>query len=207
MPSLVATGLVGGLDVGVGVFAMFIVHERTGNELLGALAFGIGFLALTLARSELLTENFLVPINTVVAKRAPWWSVLRLWVGTGVFNLVGGWVGMGLVMMAFPPLRAVAVHTAEHPISLGATKEGMASAVLAGAVITLMTWMEQSTESVPAKVLSAWAIAFLLAAAPLHHVIVISVEIFAGLHAGAPCGYGEWVRGEVGGFPWEGRGG
>src|SRR3954470_17203235 len=198
LPSLIATGLVGGLDVSVGVFAMFVVHERTGNELLGALAFGIGFLALTLAHSELLTENFLVPINTVVAKRAPWWSVLRLWLGTGVFNLVGGWVGMGLVMMAFPPLRAVAVHTGEHPISLGATKEGMASAVLAGAVITLMTWMEQSTESVPAKVLSAWAIAFLLAAAPLHHVIVISVEIFAGLHAGAPYGYQDWL----GTFAW-----
>lgn len=198
LPSLVATGIVGGLDVGVGVFAMFIVHQRTGNALLGALAFGIGFLALTLARSELFTENFLVPINAVVAGEAPWWSVLRLWVGTAVFNLVGAWIGMGLVMMAFPLLRQTAVTTATHPISLGATREGFASAVLAGAVITLMTWMEHSTESVPAKLLSAWAFAFVLAAAPLHHVIVISVEIFAGLQAGAPYGYGDWL----GTFAW-----
>src|SRR4051794_40375698 len=125
LPSLIATGLVGGLDVSVGVFAMFVVHERTGNELLGALAFGIGFLALTLARSELLTENFLVPINTVVAKRAPWWSVLRLWVGTGVFNLIGGWGGGGLVMMAVPPLRAGGGHTTEHPHNPRATRGGI----------------------------------------------------------------------------------
>jgi formate/nitrite transporter FocA (FNT family) len=90
--SLVATGLVGGLDVGVGVFALFIVEAETGSRLLGALAFGIGFLALTMARSELFTENFLVPINAVVAGRAPWWSVLRLWAGTAVFNLwAPGW--------------------------------------------------------------------------------------------------------------------
>src|SRR4051794_1808198 len=191
--SLIATGLVGGLDVSVGVFAMFIVHQATGNELLGALAFGIGFLALTLARSELFTENFLVPINAVVAGKARWWSVPRLWAGTAVFNLVGAWCGMGLVMMAFPLLRGTAVLTGAHPISLGATKQGFASAILGGAIITLMTWMEHSTKSVPAKLLSAWSVAFVLAAAPLHHVIVISVEIFAGLHAGAPYGYADWL--------------
>src|SRR5947209_17448758 len=93
LPSLVATGMVGGLDVGVGVFAMFIVHHATGNQLLGALAFGIGFLCLTLARSELFTENFLVPSNAVVAGEARWWSVPRLWVGTAAFNLVGAGIG------------------------------------------------------------------------------------------------------------------
>jgi formate/nitrite transporter FocA (FNT family) len=193
LPSLVATGLVGGLDVSVGVFAMFIVRQATGDELLGALAFGIGFLALTLARSELFTENFLVPINTVVAARARWWSVLRLWLGTAVFNLVGGWVAMGLVMMGFPKLRETAVRTATHPISLGITREAFASAIVGGAVITLMTWLEHSTDSVPAKIISAWAIAFILAAAPLQHAIVISVEIFAALHAGAPFGYADWL--------------
>src|SRR3954453_11135685 len=78
LPSLVATGLVGGLDVSVGVFATFIVRSHTHDQLLGALAFGAGFLALALARSELFSENFLVPINAVVARRAPWRSVLRL---------------------------------------------------------------------------------------------------------------------------------
>ena len=193
VPSLVATGIVGGLDVSVGIFAMLIVHHATGSEVLGALAFGVGFLALTLARSELFTENFLVPINAVVAARAPWWSVLRLWVGTAAFNLLGGWVFMGLVMMGFPNLRGTALETAAHPISLGITREAFASAVVAGATITLMTWLEHSTESVVAKLVSAWAIAFILAAAPLHHAIVISLEIFAGLHAGAPFGYADWL--------------
>jgi formate/nitrite transporter FocA (FNT family) len=105
---------------------------------------------------------------------------------------------MGLVMMGFPQLRAVAMRIAEHPMGLGTTREAFASAVLGGAVITLMTWMQHSTESVGAKLVSAWAIAFVLAAAPLQHVIVVSVEVVAALHAGAPFGYLDWL----GTFAW-----
>jgi hypothetical protein len=43
---------VGGLDVGAGVFGLLVVEYRSGNELLGALAFTIGFVALTLARGR-----------------------------------------------------------------------------------------------------------------------------------------------------------
>jgi formate/nitrite transporter FocA (FNT family) len=100
--------------------------------------------------------------------------------------------------MAFPKLRIDAVIVGGHPAHLGATREAFASAILAGAAITLLTWMEHSTESIPAKLLAAWSIAFVLAAAPLQHVIVVSIEIFAGLHAGAPYGYGDWV----GTFAW-----
>jgi formate/nitrite transporter FocA (FNT family) len=45
---LFATGIVGGLDVSIGVLALLVVEHETGNRLLGALAFGVGFLALDL---------------------------------------------------------------------------------------------------------------------------------------------------------------
>jgi formate/nitrite transporter FocA (FNT family) len=193
LTALVATGMVGGLDVSIGVIALLMVEARTHDHLLGSLAFGIGFLALTLAGSELFTENFLVPVMTVVAKDAPWWSVLRLWVGTAVFNLVGGWVAMGLAMMAFPPLRNTARVVGGTAMDLGVGRQAFASAILGGALITVMTWMERGTDSVPAKIASAWAIAFLLAGLPLQHAIVISIEAFAALHAGAGFGYAHWL--------------
>src|SRR5213079_3265485 len=68
-----------------------------------------------------------------------------------------------------------------------------AGAILGGAVITLMTWMERSTESVPAKLVAAASAAFVLAAAPLNHVIVVSLEMFAALQYGAPFGYLDWL--------------
>jgi formate-nitrite transporter family protein len=129
-----------------------------------------------------------------VAKKAPWWSVLRLWFGTAGLNLVGGWVAMGLAMVAFPAVRTTAVEVGSHPVLLVSGSQAFANAVIAGAVITLMTWMEHSTTSVTARLASAWAIAFVLAAGPLQHAIVISIEAFAALHAGAGFGYLDWFR-------------
>ena len=192
-PGLLATGMVGGIDVGIGVFGMFVVQHATGNAMLGSLAFIIGFLALTLANSELFTENFLVPVAAVAARRASPVALLRLWAGTAVMNLAGGWVLMAVVMAGSPELRPTAVEVGRHPIELGIGATSFASAVLGGTVITLMTWMERGTESMPAKLVAAAAAAFLLASGKLLHVIVISLEAFAALQAGAPFGYADWL--------------
>lgn len=193
LPSLVATGVVGGIDVSVGLLAFLVVLHESGSRLLASLAFAIGFIVLVLAKSELFTENFLVPIAAVVARKARWPAVARLWTGTAVFNLVGAFVVTGLTMAAFPELRAAAVEIGTHPVELGITWGAFADAVLAGVAITLMTWMERSTDSVPAKVIAAIAIAFLLVAAPLQHSVVLSAEAFAALHAGAGFGYLDWL--------------
>ena len=192
-PGLLATGAVGGVDVSVGVFALLLVHADTKSVLLSALAFSIGFIAVTLAKSELFTENFLVPIAAVVARKASVAALLRLWAGTAVMNLVGGWVMMAVTIIAVPRLGATAVEVARFYPELGLGKEAFALAILGGTTITLMTWMERGTRSVMAKLVAASAAAFLLAAAPLNHAIVVSLEMFAALHAGAPFGYADWL--------------
>ncbi|MGI9119459.1 MAG: formate/nitrite transporter family protein [Acidimicrobiales bacterium] len=192
-PSLLATGAVGGVDVGLGVLALLLVKEGTGSELLGGLAFSIGFIALTLGRSELFTENFLVPVVGVVAKKSKVSAVLRLWGGTAISNLAGGWVFTGLVALGLPQLRETAVEMGSHYPKLGIGSTSFASAVLGGAAITLMTWMERGTDSVPGKVVAAASVAFVLASGQLNHAIVVSLEMFAALHFGAPFGYADWL--------------
>jgi formate/nitrite transporter FocA (FNT family) len=193
LPALLTTGLVGAGDVALGLFALYIVREATHSEVLGAIAFSIGFIALTLATSELFTENFLVPIAAVVAGKATKASVLRLWAGTLAMNLVGGWFIVGLIGTGFPQLRSVTVEVGRFYPGIGIGWRSLAGAIVGGAVITLMTWMERSTESVPGKLAAAISAAFLLAAAPLNHVIVVSLEMFAALQRGAPFGYLDWA--------------
>ncbi|WP_338132519.1 formate/nitrite transporter family protein [Brevibacterium aurantiacum] len=89
-PELVVTGFFGGVDVGLGILAMILVKQATGSDVLAGLAFGIGLLALRLAHSELFTEEFLLPINAVIAGQANVLQVVRLWAVTLVTNLVGG---------------------------------------------------------------------------------------------------------------------
>ena len=87
---VLTTGLAGGLEVGIGVILLFAVYAETGSHLLAGLAFGVGFVGLLLARSELFTEGFLVPVTAVVAGRAGPAQLGKLWAGTLVGNLDGG---------------------------------------------------------------------------------------------------------------------
>src|SRR5205807_4836515 len=155
-------------------------------------AFGVGCMALRLATTERVTQIFLVPVAAVTAGRASIAKLLRLWFGTAVMNLAGGWVITGLIIAGQPKLRATAVQIASEYARLPAGR-AFALAVLGGLVITLMTWMERSTESVPAKLAAAMAAAFLLVAGTLNHAIVVSLLSFAALHAGAPFGYAHWL--------------
>ncbi|MFP5377041.1 MAG: formate/nitrite transporter family protein [Acidimicrobiia bacterium] len=192
-PALFATGAVGGIDVGVGILGMLLVEDATGSALLGGLAFGIGFVALTLASSELFTENFLVPIVAVTAGKARPRAVVRLWAGTAATNLAGGWVIMAVIVAALPQVRDEAVRLASHYADLGLGWESFSAAVLGGTVITLMTWMQRGSDSEVGKLVAAVAAAFLLAAGSLFHAIVVSLLMFAGLQAGAPYGYADWL--------------
>lgn len=192
-PDLIATGLVGGIDISVGLLALMVVLHETHNHLLSSLAFGIGFIALVLARSELFTENFFVPLATVIARRGRIAQVIRLWFGTLVTNLIAGWLLTGLIVLALPNLRPVALELGTHYPHLGITAESFALAILGGLVITLMTWMEHATASVPARLIAVVAMGFLLAAGPLNHVVISALEMFSALHVGASFGYVDWA--------------
>jgi formate/nitrite transporter FocA (FNT family) len=191
---LLVTGLVGGIEIAVGVMAMLAVLDATGSQLLAGLAFSIGFLALLLGHSELFTEGFLVPVLTVAAKRASPSQLFRLWSGTLVTNLIGGWLVMWLVVAAFPQLHEQLIESAAHFAQAPLSVQSFSLAVLAGAVMTLMTRMEDGTDSMPAKIVAVVGAAFLLVGLELFHAILDSLLIFGALHTGqATFGYLDWV--------------
>jgi formate/nitrite transporter FocA (FNT family) len=188
------TGFFGGTEVALGVLAYLAVLDATHRPLLAGLAFSIGFLALLLGHSELFTEGFLIPVATVAAKRASLAQLFKLWAGTLVANLVGGWVIMWLIMTGFPELRGQTVESATHFATAPLSAQTLALAVLGGMAITLMTRMQHGTDSVPGKIAAAVAVAFLLAGLRMFHSILDSLLIFGALVTGrAPFGYLDWL--------------
>ena len=191
---VLVTGFFGGTEVAMGVLAYLSVLAETHNQLLAGVAFSIGFLALLLGRSELFTEGFLVPVTTVAAKRASIAQLFKLWGGTLVANLVGGWVIMWLIMAAFPKLHDQTRESASHFVTAPLSVQSFSLAVLGGMAITLMTRMQHGTDSIPGKIAAAVAGAFLLAGLQLFHSILDSLLIFGALATGdAPFGYGDWL--------------
>ncbi len=195
--ALLSTGLLGGIDVGTGVLAYLVVKAHTGDTLLAGIAFSIGFVALLLARSELFTENFLVPVTAVVARSGTLRGLARLWSVTLLTNLVGGLLMMWILMKARPDLHATAIEVGTHYADLGVSLRSFTLAVLAGAVITLMTRMQHATESLGVQLVPAVLFGALLAGAELFHCILDSLFMFAAMIAGSRL-RGWYLAGGVG---------
>ncbi|MET3141047.1 UNVERIFIED_ORG: formate/nitrite transporter FocA (FNT family) [Arthrobacter sp. UYEF10] len=103
-----------------------------------------------------------MPIAAVVAREASYAQLGKLWGGTLIANLVGGWLFMALIMTAFPQWSGT---------------------------ITLMTRMQHGTDSVTGKIAAAVVGAFLLYGLQLFHSILDSLLIFGAIHAGADIDY------------------
>ncbi len=194
----VLTGAVAGGEIGFGILALLVVEHETGSKLLGGLAFAIGLLALQLGHSELFTEGFLVPVTTVVAKEGSLWQLVKLWAGTLVGNMIGGWVAMALIVVGFPRLHELLVESGTVYADARLGGEGLALAVLAGAALTLMTRMHNGTDDDVAKVVATIAIAFVVAGTGVFHSVLDSLLMFGAILTGdASFGYLQWL-----GFLW-----
>lgn len=193
MRSLIPTGLLGGIDVGVGILAYFVVLHLTDSKVLASLAFSTGFVALLLARSELFTENFLVPVTAVAAQRNSWWQLIRLWIVTLVTNLAGGALIIWIIVTARPDLKAVARETGEHYAHLGVSLQSFLLAVLAGVVITLMTRMQHATDSLGVQLVPAILFGALLVGAQLFHCVLDGILILGAIFSGSDVSIGQWA--------------
>jgi formate/nitrite transporter FocA (FNT family) len=191
---LLSTGLLGGVDVGVGVLMYLVVVAETDNSLLASMAFTIGFVALLLANSELFTENFLVPVISVVAKVGTLAQLVRLWVVSLSANLVAGFAMAGMIVVALPDVNDAAVDAGSHYAHLGVSWRSFFLAVLGGAVITLLTRMQHATDNLGVRLVPAVLMSFVLVGAQLFHSVLDSILMFAGLLTGnADYGYLDWL--------------
>src|SRR3954452_9810094 len=93
-----STALGAGVDVVFGIVALgtasALIAHRAGTEaghFAGSIAFGLAFVFIVIGRSELFTENFLVPIAGLDHRdRGAWYKLAELWTGSPLLNLAGG---------------------------------------------------------------------------------------------------------------------
>jgi formate/nitrite transporter FocA (FNT family) len=198
---LAATSFVAGVDVVFGVIALgvtnHLVSVRGGPELgdlAGALAFGSAFVFIVVGRSELFTENFLVPIAGLDRRdRHSWWKLVELWTVSPVLNLVGAAILILIVTThgVLPEGTGEALTRVVEKIDENDVTSAFLSAVAAGALITLMTWLVEGVRDLGANIVCAWMIGALLALGHFNHVIVVTIEYFFGIRYGAQVGWGD----------------
>jgi formate/nitrite transporter FocA (FNT family) len=192
--SAAATGLVGGFDVMIGVAVAAVVSGALSSVMpaklaavMGSLVFGIGFVLITIGRSELFTENFLIPVGAVLEQRRPARRLPKLWLPTMLTNIAGMFI-LAAILSVHTVLDHNAVVAAGHSANVFADRDAGAaflSAVMAGLVMTLWTWLGIAVRTDIGRILVALLIGFTITAPNLNHVIVGTGEMMFGVIGGA----------------------
>jgi formate-nitrite transporter family protein len=202
--ALAATAFAGGVDVFFSILVLAVVAgglreampEQTAH-VLASLTFGVGFVFITLGRAELFTENFLIPVGAVFSGRVSVGPLIRMWVVTLVFNLVGLTV-FAAVFSVSGVLKPETLQSAGRLADTLGDRSALAallSAVAAGTVMTLFTWVVAAAETGTARIIASLVIGFLLAAPSLNHAIVGFGEMVFGIIAGtASASWGDLGR-------------
>ena len=189
---ILITAFIGGAEVSLGgLGAMTVVGSAMqafpGLGLypalaLGGLAFPIGFLFVIIGRSELFTENFLIPVVSVFKGERHPGSLASLWVLSWLGNVLGC-AGMAALLSApdaiGEPIRAGFGAYTEY--KLGVPPLGVfVSAVLAGGVMTALTWLLLAVEHPVGRIMAIGAGGYVLFASNLSHSIVSTSVLLVG---------------------------
>src|SRR5919198_1963052 len=189
---ILVTAFIGGAEVALGSLAAMTVMGAAMEAVpglglypalaLGGLVFPIGFLFVIVGRSELFTENFLIPVVSVFQGERTVGSLGQLWVLSWVGNVVG--CGGMAVLLAAPdvlaePIRAAFGAYTDYKLSVPLNGTFL-SAVLAGGVMAALTWLLLAIQHPVARIIAIAAGGYVLFAANLSHSIVSTSVMLAG---------------------------
>jgi formate/nitrite transporter FocA (FNT family) len=199
---LTTTSLVAGFDVVFGVVALaagtaaMTAHfGPSAAHFFGSLGFGIAFIFIVVGRSELFTENFLVPVTALRRGKLSALKLAQLWTISPLMNIAGG-TALILILSSkgvLPEGAAPALVDVAEKIGELSHWSAFLSAVAGGALITAMTWMVEGVGTVGGRVVVAWIAGVLLALGGFNHVIVVTLELIFGMRFGADIGLDDTV--------------
>ena len=204
MPPLeqVSTAFIAGVTIVFGIVALGVTESLAEPDLgagpaklLGALAFGIGLVFLVVGRSELFSENFFDPVAAAIddGKLSEWARLLRLWVVVLVLNLVGGAVLVAVLTVegALPSGAPETLTKIAEEIAAKEAPATLARAVLAGALLTLLSYLLHAVTSVRSRITVAFMVGYLVALGPFDHVVVSALHLLFGIWLSDAVGFGD----------------
>lgn len=201
---LLLSGLSAGLDIGFSVFLMAAMLTAVAGELpdgvvriLVANMYSVGFIFVVLGRSELFTEHTSLAVFPVLAGRAGIGQLSRLWGLVYVSNIVGAALFAALVVTIGPALAVT------DPAYFGVIAKDMAepnwwamllSALLAGWLMGLLSWLLSAARDTISQLIVVWLVATAIGFGQLHHSIVGTVEVLAGVFSASDLTLGDYGR-------------
>lgn len=198
------SALLAGLELGFSLYFMGVVHELMKSTLnVGSLqiatsiAYPLGFIFVILGKSELFTEHTTLSVLPMLNGRKKPGDLIRIW-GTIYF---GNWLG-GLLMaillvvvcaskgiISLETFEEIGLHFVDYsnPVIFG-------SAVLAGWLMGLVSWLVTSAQDTISRIVIIFLVTTVIGLGRLHHCVVGSIELIAGIISSDELGITDYVR-------------
>ncbi|ELR68349.1 formate/nitrite transporter family (FNT) [Fulvivirga imtechensis AK7] len=188
---LFASSLAAGLEVGFTLFLSGVLYtllhphiSEYAMHLVIAFAYPIGFIFVIIGRSELFTEHTTLAVIPVLRGSASIKSLARLWSIIYVGNLIGGYV-MAMILSGLGPTMGIISDNAFYHLAHNMVKYNwlviLGSSILAGWLMGQLSWLVTSSQETISRILMIVLITSLIGLGGLHHSIVGSIEVFAGV--------------------------
>lgn len=203
---LLIRGALSGALLGYATSVVMVILAQGLPGFVGALAFPVGFVILVLLGLELVTGNFALLPQGVIAGRVSGTALARNWIWVYVGNLLGSLLYATLfwaVVTGFGASDGGAVaeqvrHLAEKK-TMGYSVEGVSgwgtalvSGILCNWMVTVGSVLAFASRSAIGKIAAMWLPITIFFALGYEHAVVNMYVIPAGILLDAPVSVGEW---------------
>ncbi len=189
--NLFISAFIAGLEIGFSVLLMGTLYTlfggNTSPELLTvllALSYPLGFIFVIIGRSELFTEHTALALLPVLNRSVTIRSLISLWSLVYVGNLLGGLIFSLLLIKIGPSVGFIEINSFFHLADKMVDHDWstiLVSAILAGWMMGLLGWLVTSSKDSLSRIFVIILVTFVIGLAGLHHCIVGSIEVLAGL--------------------------
>jgi len=192
-----------GLEIGISFLMVAIVYSlfdgRISDKFIpyaAAFVYPLGFILVILGKSILFTEQTSLLTIPVLSGKKTIGDLLGLWGVVILGNLVGGYIIGGFIVWIGPALGIISLqgieNLAEH-VNHFSREIIFGSAILAGWIMALLSWIITSTHATSGKIMIIYIITLIISLAGLHHSIVGSIEVFAGFLTSDKIGFVDYL--------------
>ncbi|WBL21158.1 formate/nitrite transporter family protein [Zunongwangia sp. HRR-M8] len=189
--SILLSSITAGLEIGFSylllctVFSFFSdsVSESALFKIM-ALVYPVGFILVILGQSILFTEQTSLLTLPVLNNKRGIRSLFKIWGIVIAGNLLGGYI-MAILLVWIGPKLHIFEHFAIEKIAKHVTDYNgiviFVSAILAGWLMGLLSWLITSARDSMSRIILIFIVTATMAFTGLHHSIIGSVEVFAGM--------------------------
>jgi formate transporter len=203
---LLIRGAMSGALLGAATSLAFGAAATTGQPLVGAIVFPVGFVMIVLLGLELVTGSFAVVPLATLEGRASWSAVIANWAWVFLGNLLGSMLFGALLAIALTnagtsapagvAARIIAVAEAKTTANEVLGTAGMISvfvkAVLCNWLVCLGVVMAMTSTSTVGKIVAAWLPIVTFFAQGFEHAVVNMFVIPTGMLMGAKVSVYQW---------------